>query len=80
MKESVQETECTHCIHRVVCSFKEDYLKVLEKLKDCDFDDHFEVKLHCNCHEYIQTKTTTNLTYDNSGSIIWSNGRIIKEK
>lgn len=63
MKESVQETECTHCIHRVVCSFKEDYLKVLEKLHDCDFDDRFKVKLHCNYCEYIQTKTTIDMGY-----------------
>lgn len=73
MKECVQETECTHCIHRVVCSFKEDYLKALEKLHDCDFDDRFEVKLHCNYHEYIQTKTTIGMNYDDNGLIIRSN-------
>ena len=30
MSECVKETKCTHCIHRVVCMHKSDFLRICE--------------------------------------------------
>lgn len=73
MSECVKETECTKCIHRRVCGFKEDYLKALEKLHDCGCDERFEAKLHCNYCEYTQAKTAISMNCDDDGLIIRSN-------
>ena len=30
MSECVKETKCTHCMHRVVCMHKSDFLRICE--------------------------------------------------
>lgn len=69
MSEYVMETECTKCVHRQVCSFKEDYLKALEKLHDCDCYEHFNVKLNCKYFTRLEstkvaTPTLTGVRYN----------------
>lgn len=34
MFEEVKETLCTHCVHREVCTYKQDYLDVLKAIED----------------------------------------------
>lgn len=34
MNDCVKETLCTNCLHRSVCIYKNDYLKILEAIKD----------------------------------------------
>lgn len=33
MSECVKKTECTNCNHKMVCSIKENYLKLFEKFQ-----------------------------------------------
>lgn len=73
MSECVKETECTNCVHRQVCGFKEDYLKALEKFHDCVCDERFELKFHCKYYEYAQAKTAISMNYDDAGLVIRSN-------
>lgn len=34
MSERVKETLCTHCAHRQVCIYKQDYLNILKAVKN----------------------------------------------
>ena len=34
MNDCVKEALCTNCLHRPVCIYKNDYLKILEAIKD----------------------------------------------
>lgn len=34
MFEGVKETLCTHCVHREVCTYKQDYLDILKAVEN----------------------------------------------
>lgn len=51
----VKETNCTHCIHREVCSKKDEYLKLLKHIDALNSDINevdFVVVLYCNHLDY----------------------------
>ena len=62
MKECVNETECTNCDHRMVCSLKENYLTLLTKFQGLYDDKLFSVKIHCKNYSYL-TKVNRELTF-----------------
>lgn len=36
MADSLKETACTGCIHREVCTYKYDYLKIIEAVNNAE--------------------------------------------
>lgn len=55
----VKETNCTHCIHREVCSKKDEYLKLLKIVDQVNSDINevdFAVVLYCNHVDYKSNK------------------------
>lgn len=34
MFEGVKETLCTHCVHREICAYKQDYLDILKAVEN----------------------------------------------
>lgn len=42
MSEFWRETLCTHCIHREVCVYKEDYLALVRTLQTLHIDKHIK--------------------------------------
>lgn len=36
MYEGVKETLCTHCAHREVCAYKQDYLDILKAVENAE--------------------------------------------
>lgn len=45
MDDCVKETLCTNCLHRSVCKYKNDYLKILEAIKNATvYTEHSDGK------------------------------------
>lgn len=47
MSECVKETLCTRCEHRIVCKYKEDYLKIIESVNNASVCLKDEDGKHC---------------------------------
>ena len=41
MPEGVKETLCTHCIHREVCAYKQDFLDIIKAVEDATIIKEF---------------------------------------
>ncbi len=62
MSECVKETKCTHCIHRVVCIHKLDFLRICEavdraKIYEKTENGHGEWPIsNCECFGGVDVK------------------------
>lgn len=57
MPEGVKETLCTHCIHREVCAYKQDFLDIIKAVEDAtiikDFPDGSASSKKVTCYDFI---------------------------
>ena len=57
MSEGVKETLCTHCIHREVCAYKQDFLDIIKAVEDAtiikDFPDGSASSKKVTCYDFI---------------------------
>lgn len=63
MNGFVKETECENCSHKMVCSIKENYLKLFEKFQGLYDDKLFSVKIHCKNYSYGTVRIPFYTTY-----------------
>ena len=70
MSECVKETECTNCSHKMVCSIKENYLKLFEKFQGLYDDKLFSVKIHCKNYSYGAVKIPFYTTYYSENEVM----------
>lgn len=40
MSDGVRETPCTHCVHRTVCKYKDDFLKAIQAVNEATVHEH----------------------------------------
>ena len=69
MPEGVKETLCTHCTHREVCAYKQDYLDILKAIEDVKvFRDTPDGKIASKrvvCYDFINQISITCKYYQN---------------
>lgn len=57
MPEGVKETLCTHCIHREVCAYKQDFLDIIKAVEDItiikEFPDGTASSKRVTCYDFI---------------------------
>lgn len=65
MSEGVRQTQCTTCMHRSICKYKDLYLKVVEAVQKVTVDsvpitelDFLSQPIELRC-KYCQTTTIT---------------------
>lgn len=53
MDNGVKETDCTRCIHRNVCKWKDDFLTLVQKISEVQFQYGTDVDedIHVSCRE-----------------------------
>lgn len=57
MPDGVKETLCTSCIHREVCAYKQDFLKIIEAVEYAtvikEFPDGTASLNRVTCYDFI---------------------------
>lgn len=56
MIEAVQETLCTTCIHKDICSLKTEYMSIQNSINKITIPDYFKCP-KLSCIHYLKTLT-----------------------
>lgn len=48
---AVQESICSRCIHKDVCSFKQEYLSILREANDIRREDYITIEVDCRFYK-----------------------------